>query len=75
MPYSAPTAEHLHLLRNVLNYKDVAATERFKEAGDEMVSAILSEAAKMAQDVLAPLQRPGDLQPAHLENGVARTAP
>ena len=75
MPYSAPTAEHLHLLRNVLNYKDVAATERFKEAGDEMISAILSEAAKMAQDVLAPLQRPGDLQPAHLENGVVRTAP
>ena len=75
MPYSAPTAEHLHLLRNVLNYKDVAATERFEEAGDEMVSAILSEAAKMAQDVLAPLQRPGDLEPAHLENGVVRTAP
>ena len=75
MPYTAPTSEHLHLLRNVLNYKDVAATERFEEAGDEMVSAILYEAAKMAQDVLAPLQRPGDLEPAHLENGVVRTAP
>ena len=75
MPYTAPTNEHLHLLNNVLNYNAVCATEKFADAGDDMVAAILSEAAKLAQDVLAPLQRPGDLEPAYLENGVVRTAP
>ncbi|PLS23289.1 acyl-CoA dehydrogenase [Neptunicoccus cionae] len=75
MPYTAPTDEHLHLLRNVLGYDRISSTEKFEDAGDDMIAAILSEAGKMAQDVLAPLQRPGDLEPAHLENGVVRTAP
>lgn len=75
MPYTAPTDEHLHLLRSVLDFDRVSSTEKFADAGDDMVAAILSEAAKLAQDVLAPLQRPGDLEPAHLENGVVRTAP
>ena len=75
MPYTAPTDEHLHLLRNVLGYDRISSTEKFEDAGDDMIAAILSEAGKMAQDVLAPLQRPGDLEPARLENGVVRTAP
>ncbi len=75
MPYRAPTAEHLFLLRNVLGFSRVAETERFGEATSEMVEAILNEAAKMAGDVLAPLQRNGDLHPAVLENGVVRTSP
>jgi len=40
-----------------------------------MTAAILTEAARMCEEVLYPLQRPGDLNPARLENGVVRTAP
>ncbi|NNK17378.1 MAG: acyl-CoA dehydrogenase, partial [Sulfitobacter sp.] len=36
---------------------------------------ILTEAGRMCEEVMAPLQRNGDLHPARLENGVVRTSP
>ncbi|MCP5089249.1 MAG: acyl-CoA dehydrogenase [Rhodobacteraceae bacterium] len=75
MPYQAPASEQLFLLENVLGFSRVSDTKRFAEASSEMVDAILNEAGKMAGDVLAPLQRNGDLHPAVLENGVVRTSP
>jgi len=75
MTYRAPVAEYEFLYRHVVGFSDVAATERFGEADEQTVSAILSEAGKMCQEVLAPLQRPGDLEPTKLENGVVRTSP
>lgn len=75
MPYHAPTAEHLFLLNNVLDYGRVSDTPKFQEASGEMVEAILTEAAKMADNVLAPLNSAGDLHPAVLENGVVRCSP
>ncbi|MEL6127384.1 MAG: acyl-CoA dehydrogenase, partial [Pseudomonadota bacterium] len=63
------------VLDHVLGTGRLSATERFAEATAETAEAILTEAGRLAADVLAPLQRPGDLEPAHLENGVVRTAP
>ncbi len=75
MAYRAPVAEFRFLLDHVVGFDAVAATDRFAEATPETVEAILTGAARMAEDVLAPLQRPGDLHPARLENGVVRTSP
>jgi len=75
MTYRAPAAEYQFLFRHVVGFDRVAATERFGEADTETVSAILIEAAKLCDEVLAPLQRPGDLHPARLENGVMRSSP
>jgi len=75
MSYRAPVEEFQFLLDHVAGLPDVAATERFGEATPDLVSAILTEAGRMCQDVLAPLQRNGDLHPARLENGVVRTSP
>ncbi|MCP5072375.1 MAG: acyl-CoA dehydrogenase [Rhodobacteraceae bacterium] len=75
MSYRAPTSEHLFLLNKVLGFSRICETERFEDAAPDMVEAILIEAGKMAGDVLAPLQRDGDLHPAVLENGVVRTSP
>ena len=75
MPYRAPVSEYEFLLRNVINYDQIAATERFAEADSDVVSAILTEAGKMCEEVMAPLNRNGDLTPAVLENGVVRTSP
>ncbi|ABA79920.1 acyl-CoA dehydrogenase [Rhodobacter sphaeroides] len=75
MPYRAPLADFRFLLGHVVGLDQVAATERFAEATPETVEAILAEAGKLCEEVLAPLQRPGDLHPARLENGVVRTSP
>ncbi len=75
MPYRAPVSDIRFILDNVVGYDRVSGTEKFAEAGSDMVDAILTEAGRMCDDILAPLQRPGDLHPATLENGVVRTSP
>ncbi len=75
MPYRAPISDYEFLFRNVIGFDQIAATERFSDASEDVVSAILTEAGKMCEEIMAPLQRPGDLEPARLENGVLRTSP
>ncbi len=75
MTYRAPVEDYLFLLNHVAGMDRVSATDRFAEATPDMAAAILGEAARMCEDVLAPLQRNGDLHPAVLENGVVRTSP
>ncbi len=75
MSYRAPLSDYEFLFKNVVGFDQVAATDRFSEASPDMVSAILTEAGKMCEEVIAPLQRPGDLEPPRLENGVLRTSP
>ena len=75
MPYRAPVSEYEFLFRHVVGFDQVAATERFAEADGDTVSAILTEAGKMCEEVMAPMQRDGDLHPAVLENGKVRTTP
>ena len=75
MPYRAPAEEIRFILDHVVRFPEVAATGRFAEATPETVTAILDEAAKLADGVLAPLQRAGDTAGAVLEGGTVRTAP
>ena len=75
MPYHAPVEEFSFLINHILDAKALRATDRFAEATQDVTEAILGEAGKLCTEVLAPLQRPGDRQPAVLENGVVRTSP
>ncbi|AHC99828.1 acyl-CoA dehydrogenase [Leisingera methylohalidivorans] len=75
MTFRAPVSEYEFLLNHVVGYGAIPATDRFAEATPDVVSAILNEAGKMCDEVMAPLQRNGDLTPAFLENGVLRTSP
>ena len=75
MSYRAPVTELRFVLDKLLDAGRLAETERFAEATPETVEAILTEAARLAEDVLAPLRRAGDLTPARLENGVVRCTP
>ncbi len=75
MPYRAPVSDFRFLMDHVVGFDQVAATDHFAEATPDMTQAILTEAAKMCEDILAPLNRAGDLHPAHLENGIVRTSP
>ena len=75
MTYRSPVAEIRFILDHVVPLAPVAATDRFAEATPETAEAVLAGAAKLCDEVLAPLQRVGDLHPARLENGVVRTSP
>ena len=75
MPYRATTEDFQFLFDHVIGYDQIAATDLFTEASPDMAQAVLSEAGKMCEEVLAPINRNGDLTPAALKNGVVRTSP
>ncbi len=75
MPYCAPVSDFQFLMDHIVGFAEVAATDHFADATPDMTQAILTEAAKLSEEVLAPLNRAGDLHPAHLENGIVRTSP
>ncbi|MCV2863908.1 acyl-CoA dehydrogenase [Albidovulum sediminicola] len=75
MPYRAPADEIRFILDKIVPIAPVAATERFAEATPDLIDAMLGEAARLCDEVVAPLNRPGDLTPARLENGVVRSTP
>jgi len=73
--YTAPVEDMMFLfdkLRNNKNYNDL---EKYKEVNSELVKDILEEAAKINQNLILPLAKSGDENPAVLENGVVRTPP
>ena len=75
MPYRAPVDDFRFIFDHVVDLAQVTATDRFAEATPDLVAAILTEAGKLCEERLAPLQRVGDVTPARLENGVVRTPP
>ncbi len=75
MPYRAPVDDYQFIFDHVVGLDQVSQTDRFSEATSDMTGAILTEAARLCEDVLYPLQRVGDQAPAYLDNGVVRTPP
>ena len=75
MTYRAPVADYQFILDQILGFDAVLETDAFAEVDGDTVSAILEEAAKLASDVVAPLDRGGDLTPAKLVDGVVKTSP
>jgi alkylation response protein AidB-like acyl-CoA dehydrogenase len=75
MTYTAPLADMRFALREVAGLARISALPGYEHATDDTVDAVLEEAAKLAGNGLAPLNRDGDKIGAKLENGVVRTAP
>lgn len=75
MPYRAPLSDYSFLLDHILGYDRLTATPRFTDATRDTATAILTEAARLAETTLAPLNRTGDRNPARLENGIVRMPP
>lgn len=75
MPYAAPADEFAFLLDHVVAFDKLRQTERFADVTADVTRAILTEAGKVCDEVIAPLQRSGDEHPARLENGIVRTSP
>ena len=75
MPYRAPFKDIRFILDHVVGFDQVTATGRFAEVTPDLADAVLSEAARLSTEVLAPLNRAGDLHPARLENGQVIASP
>ncbi|WP_044007820.1 acyl-CoA dehydrogenase [Jannaschia sp. CCS1] len=75
MSYRAPVSDITFCLDHVVGFDRVQASPTFEEATPDVVQAILTEAGRICEEVIAPLNRAGDETPAALENGVVRTSP
>lgn len=75
MPYRAPLQDFQFLFDHIIGYDQISATETFGEADRDVAQQVLGEAGRMCEEVMAPVQRNGDLTPAVLENGVVRSSP
>ncbi|MCR9149376.1 MAG: acyl-CoA dehydrogenase family protein [Rhodobacteraceae bacterium] len=75
MSYRSPVSDIRFILDQVVPLAPVAATEMFAEATQETAEAILEGAARMCDEILAPLNQAGDRTPARLENGLVRSPP
>jgi alkylation response protein AidB-like acyl-CoA dehydrogenase len=75
MTYAAPLKEMLFVIRELAGLDAVRKLPGFEEATDDTVEAVLAEAAKFNAEVVAPLNRSGDLTPAKVTDGVVSTSP
>ena len=58
--YKAPLRDYRFILNEVLQIQNYANLDGFSEATPDLVDAILEGAAQLAEDVLQPLNLPGD---------------
>jgi alkylation response protein AidB-like acyl-CoA dehydrogenase len=73
MTYSAPLADMRLVLEEVAGLEELARLPGWEAATPDLAEAVLGEAAKLAGNVLAPLNQPADRAGSVLENGVVRT--
>lgn len=72
MTYRAPLKEMRFFLRELAGVDEVCGKPPFEDASPELVPAILEEAAKLAENVLAPLNGAGEADPPRLVEGQVR---
>ena len=77
MPYVAPVKDMLFVMNELAGLSDVVAYPSYADAGADvdLAPAILEESAKFNQDVVAPLNWPGDQNPSSFKDGVVTTTP
>ncbi|TKJ72424.1 acyl-CoA dehydrogenase [Pseudomonas sp. CFBP13508] len=71
--YKAPLRDMRFLIDHVFDFHSSYANLGAHDASPDMISAILEEGAKFCENVLAPLNRSGDEEGCHFDNGVVTT--
>ena len=70
--YRAPLRDMRFVLHELLGVERLAELPGYADATPELVDSVLEQAARLAEEVLAPLNRPGDEEGCRYENGVVR---
>jgi len=70
--YTAPVKDLQFVIHDMLKASE-AATPGYDELDRDFTNAVLEEAGKLSENVLAPLNTVGDEEGCKLENGVVRT--
>ncbi|HUL55370.1 MAG TPA: acyl-CoA dehydrogenase [Usitatibacter sp.] len=73
--YAAPLKEMQFVLKHVVGLDQVNTLPGWEEVTEDVVDAILEEAAKLAGEVLSPLNATGDKQGAVWKDGTVTTPP
>lgn len=71
--YKAPLRDYKFVMQEFLNSQEHYQSLNYDDASSDMVDAILSEAAKFTEQVIAPINQIGDQQGCHWENGSVTT--
>jgi alkylation response protein AidB-like acyl-CoA dehydrogenase len=75
MSYVAPLKEFQFLLSELAGLPEIRKFAGNEEATDETVAAVLEENAKLMTEVVAPLNRAGDIEPSSWRNGEVKMTP
>lgn len=67
--YSAPLTDVRFLLSHVTPLSKLASFERLKDLDQEVVFGVLAEAARFAEEVIAPTNRDGDYEGSRMVDG------
>jgi alkylation response protein AidB-like acyl-CoA dehydrogenase len=71
--YKAPLRDMRFLLNEVADPARLQSLPGCEEVTPDLIGPVLEEAAKLCEEVLLPLNRPGDEEGCAIENGVVRT--
>ncbi|MEM6622960.1 MAG: acyl-CoA dehydrogenase C-terminal domain-containing protein [Pseudomonadota bacterium] len=71
--FQPPLRDYRFVLHEALKIQDEHAIDGYGEMTEDFTGAVLDEAGKIARDVIAPLNQPGDQEGCRLENGVVYT--
>ncbi|WP_420992854.1 acyl-CoA dehydrogenase [Cupriavidus sp. 30B13] len=75
MTYRAPLKDMLFVMNELAGLGAVSKLPGFEDATPETAQAVLDEAAKFNEQVVAPLNRIGDTDPSRWKDGVVTTTP
>ncbi|WP_042883187.1 acyl-CoA dehydrogenase [Cupriavidus necator] len=75
MTYRAPLKEMLFALNELAGLANICQLSAYEEATPDVAQAVLEEAAKFNERIVAPLDRAGDLDPSSWKDGVVTTTP
>jgi alkylation response protein AidB-like acyl-CoA dehydrogenase len=73
--YKAPIQEFSFILEELVDYNELSQRSGYQDVGSDMIQAILPEAAKFFEEVVAPTNSIADSQKTHIDDGHVITAP